>query len=312
MGEVYVGIDVSKESLEVAVRPSGEQFSERNDARAVTRLVKRLLPLNCERIVIEATGGYQNVVVGALRVAELPVVVINPRRVREFARSTGALAKTDRIDAQMLARFGEQLKPPLRELPDQQTQALRALWVRREQLIEMLGMERNRLEQAPTALRRELKGHIDYLEKRIKHTDDELDRAVRNSPLWDKYQLLKSVPGVGPVTASALLADLPELGRVNRAEAAALVGAAPFNRDSGTLRGKRMIEGGRQRLRRVLFVATVASVRCNPALKAFYLRLRAHGKPPKVALVAAMRKLVTILNAMVKTNTAWSAPCPNI
>ena len=309
MSKVYVGIDVAKESLEVAVRPSGASFCERNDARAISRLIKRLLPLNCERVVVEATGGYQNVLVGALRVAGLPVVVINPRQVRDFARGAGILAKTDRIDAQVLARFGEQHNPPLRELPDPQTEALRALWVRREQLVEMHTMESNRLKQAAKALRREIEGHLEYLEKRIKHTDDEMDRAVRNSPMWERYQLLQSVPGVGRVLASALLAELPELGRLNRAEIAALVGVAPINRDSGPHRGKRMIEGGRHRLRGKLYMATVASVRCNPTLRAFYSRLRDDGKPFKVALVASMRKLLLILNEMTRTATPWRASC---
>jgi transposase len=238
------------------------------------------------------------------------VVVINPRRVREFAKSIGQLAKTDHIDARVLAEYGERIQPPVRELPDEQTQALRGLWVRREQLIEMLVMEENRLEHAPKALHRSLHAHITYLRKQIKQADHDLDRAVRNSALWDKYELLSSVPGVGPILSVALLADLPELGRLNRREIAALAGVAPFNCDSGTLRGQRKIQGGRKRLRRVLFSATIASVRCNPVLRAFYLRLRATGKPAKVALVAAMHKLLLILNAMVKTQIVWSAPCP--
>jgi len=238
------------------------------------------------------------------------VVIINPRRVREFAKSIGQLAKTDRIDARVLALYGERVQPPLRELPDEQSQALHALWVRRQQLIEMLVMEQNRLEHASKVLHRALRAHIEYLRKQIKRADDDLDRAVRDSTLWDKYELLSSVPGVGPVLSVALLSDLPELGRLNRGEIAALAGVAPFNQDSGTLRGQRKIEGGRPRLRRVLYIATVAAVRCNPVLKPFYPRLRAGGKLAKVALVAAMRRLLLILNAMLKSQTAWRPPCP--
>ena len=309
MGGLNAAIDVGKNQLDVALGSNGELFSEPNQARAITRLAKRLAELGCARVLIEG-GSYQNVLVAALRAAELPVVIINPRRVREFAKSIGQLAKTDHIDARVLALYGERIQPPVRELPDEQNQALRGLWVRREQLIEMLVMEENRLEHAPKALHRSLRAHIDYLRKQIKQADNDLDRAVRNSALWDKYQLLSSVPGVGPVLSVALLSDLPELGRLNRREIAALAGVAPFNCDSGRLHGQRKIQGGRKRLRRVLYSATVASVRCNPVLRPFYLRLRATGKPAKVALVATMHKMILILNAMLKTQTPWRPPCP--
>lgn len=309
MDGVNAAIEVGKHKLEIALGSAGELWSEDNEARAIKRLVKRLVKAGCARVLIEG-GSYQNVLVAALRSAELPVVIINPRRVREFAKSIGQLAKTDRIDAQILALYGERVQPPLRELPDEQSQALRALSVRREQLIEMVVMEQNRLEHAPQALHHDLRAHIDYLRNQIKRADDDLDRAVRESPLWDKYQLLSSVPGVGPVLSRVLVADLPELGRLNRGEIAALAGVAPFNQDSGTYRGQRKIEGGRPRLRRVLYVATVAAVRCNPVLKPFYQRLRTRGKSPKVALVAAMRRLLLILNAMLKTHTSWRPPCP--
>src|SRR5579864_4322628 len=243
MGGVNVAIDVGKRQLEVALGSAGERFTEPNEPRALKRLTKRLLDSGCERVLIEG-GSYQNLLVAALRAAELPVVIINPRRVREFAKSIEQLAKTDRIDARMLALYGERVEPPLRELPDEQSQALRGLWVRREQLIEMLVMEQNRLEHAPQALHQSLRAHIDYLRKELKHSDDELDLTVRNSPLWDKYEVLSSVPGVGPILSVALLADLPELGRLNRREIAALAGVAPFNRDSGSLHGARAIEGG--------------------------------------------------------------------
>ena len=309
MGGVNAAIEVGKHTLEVALGSDGQLFSELNQPRAIARLAKRLAKLDCERVLIEG-GSYQNVLVGALRAAELPVVIINPRRVREFAKSIGQLAKTDHIDARVLARYGERIQPPVRELPDEQNRALRGLWVRREQLIEMLVMEENRLEHAPKTLHRSLRAHIDYLRKQIKQTDNDLDREVRNSALWDRYELLSSVPGVGRVLSVALLSDLPELGRLNRREIAALVGVAPFNCDSGTLRGQRKIQGGRKRLRRSLYMATLASVRCNPVLRQFYQRLRASGKPAKVALVAAMRKLLLILNAMLKMQTIWRPPCP--
>ena len=310
MSGINVGIDVAKEELVVAVLPSGESFTEVNDERAVMRLVKRLSALRCERIVLEASGGYETLVVGALAAAGLPVAVVNPRQVRDFARAIGQLAKTDPLDARVIALYAERVQPPIRELPDEQTRALRELCVRRQELIEMLIAERNRLRLASPATRPEIAGHVDYLLKRIKQIDRDLDQAVRNSPLWRKKgELLTSVPGVGRVSRAVLLGLLPELGRLNRAEAAALLGVAPYNRDSGALRGRRMIRGGRPRVRRVLYVATVAAVRCNPVLRAYYLRLRAAGKPIKVALVATMRKLITILNAILKTNTPWRLPC---
>src|SRR6516162_10344615 len=309
MGGVNAAIEVGKQQLVVQLGSQGEQFTEANEPRAIKRIAKRLSQAGCERVLIEG-GSYQSVLIAGLRAAELPVVIVNPRRVREFARSIGQLAKTDKIDARILALYGEQLQPPVRELPDEQSQALRGLWVRREQLIEMLVMEENRLEHAPKALHHSLRAHIDYLRKQIKQADNNLDREVRNSALWEKYELLNSVPGVGPVLSIALLSDLPELGRLNRGEIAALAGVAPFNCDSGTLHGQRKIQGGRKRLRRVLYSATVASVRCNPTVRPFYQRLRAGGKPAKVALVAVARKLLTILNAMLKTKTAWRPPCP--
>jgi len=288
-------------------------FSEPNQPRAINRIIKQLSQAGCARVLIEG-GSYQSVLIAALRAAGLPVVIVNPRRVREFAKSIGQLAKTDEIDARVLALFGERTEPPLRELADEQTQSLRTLWVRREQLIEMLVMEENRLEHVPAkakAVHHNLRSHIDYLRKQIKQADDDLDREVRNSPLWDRYEMLSSVPGVGRVLSVALLSDLPELGRLNRGEIAALAGVAPFNCDSGTLRGQRRIAGGRTRLRRTLYMAAVSAVRCNPVLKPFYLRLRAAGKPGKVALVAVKRKLLLILNAMLKTRSAWRAlPCP--
>jgi transposase len=309
MGGVNAAIDVGKRQLAVALGSAGKQFTEPNEPRAIKRLIKRLAEAGCERVLLEG-GWYQTLLVAALRTAELPVVIINPRRVRDFAKSIGRLAKTDQLDARVLALYGERLQPPRRELPDEQSQALRALWLRREQLIGMLVMEQNRLEHAGKALERGLRAHIDYLRQEIKYSEDQLDHTVRNSRLWDRYEVLSSVPGVGPILSIALLADLPELGRLNRGEIAALAGVAPFNQDSGSSHGVRVIEGGRGRLRRVLYVATVAAVRCNPVLRPFYQGLRARGKLPKVALVAAMRRLLLILNAMLKSHTTWRPPCP--
>lgn len=307
---VWVGVDVAKQRLDVFLRPSGEEFSLANDERAAGALVKRLLPLGCVRIVVEATGGYETVVVAALHAGGLPVVVVNPRWIRSFAKGLGQLAKTDRIDARILALYAERAELKARELPDQQTRELRALCARRDDLLEMLGAEQNRLEHAPQRLQREIRGHIDYLRKRLKQLDHDIDGAVRSSELWrQKDQLLDSVPGVGPVLRASLCAWLPELGRLNRQEIAALVGVAPFNHDSGSMRGRRAIAGGRAPLRRVLYCATSAAIIWNPQLRAYYQHLIARGKLHKVALVATMRRLLLILNAMIKTNAPWSPPC---
>jgi transposase len=309
-GAVYVGIDVSKERLEVAVRPGGERWVEANEEQAVRRLIRRLKPLGCARIVLEATGGYEALLAAALYAEGLPVVVINPRWARDFARAIGQLAKSDRIDAELLARYAELPELKVRPLPDAQTRELKALCARRGELIDMLVAEQHRLEHASKRLRRPIDGHIDYLRKQLKQLDDELDQMVRNSPLFaEKSALLMSVPGVGRVLCVALLARLPELGRLNRAEAAKLVGVAPLDRDSGKLRGVRMIAGGRADLRRVLYMAALTAVRANPVLRRYFHHLRDSGKPGKVALVAAMRKLLLILNAMIKTGTPWRPPC---
>ncbi len=309
---VYVGVDVSKERLEVAISPGGQSFWEGNDERAVARLVKRLQPLGCTRIVLEATGGYEALVAAALYAEGLPVVVVNPRWARDFARSVGQLAKTDRLDAQLLAQFAQRPELKVRELPDQQTRELKALCTRRAELVEMLTAERHRLEHAPKPLHRGINGHIDYLRRQIKRFDHDIDQAVRGSELFrEKSEALTSVPGVGRLRCAALLARLPELGRLNRGEVAKLVGVAPLNHDSGKLRGVRMIAGGRAELRRVLYMSALSGIRCNPVLRPYYQHLRASGKPHKVALVAVMRKLLLILNAMLKHHTPWSPPCPN-
>jgi len=309
---VFVGIDVSKARLDVAVGPAGELLGVDNDARGIAELAGRLQRLGPELIVLEASGGLETVLVGELAAAGLPVAVINPRQVREFARASGRLAKTDALDARALALFAERIKPPVRELPDAQTRQLRALVTRRRELVEMLTAERNRLGSVPAVLHREIRAHIRWLEARLKERNRDLDQLLRGSPLWrEQEDLLSSVPGVGPVLCATLLAGLPELGRLNRHEIAALAGVAPLNRDSGTMRGRRTVWGGRAQVRATLYMATLSGVRFNPALRSLYCRLRAAGKPAKVALVAAMRKLITILNAMLKHRTHWSAPCPS-
>jgi transposase len=256
--------------------------------------------------VLEATGGFEHAVVAALAAAGLPVVVANPRQVRDFARATGQLAKTDAIDAQVLALFAERVRPEPRRLPDEAAQALDALLTRRRQLLDMLVAEKNRLGFARPVVRRGITQHIRWLERRLGDVDHELGQMIEHSPVWRATDdLLRSVPGVGPVLSRTLLGELPELGQLNRKQIAALVGVAPLARDSGTLRGKRVVWGGRAPIRTVLYMSTLAAARCNPVIRAFYLHLRAAGKPAKVALTACMRKLLVILNAMVRANTHW-------
>jgi len=311
--DVFVGIDVAKAQLDVALRPTGDTWTAPNDEAGLAHIVERLGPLRPALIVVEATGRLELPLLGALMAAALPVVVVNPRQVRDFARALGHLAKTDRLDAQVLALFGERVRPTPRPLPDPATQALSALVARRRQVIEMLTAEKNRCGQAPPALQPDIAVHITWLETQLQHLDDALGQQIRNSPGWrTQDELLQSAPGVGPVLSRTLLADLPELGRLSRKQIAALVGIAPLNRDSGTLRGVRTCWGGRAPVRAVLYMATVAATRCNPVIQAFYRRLCAAGKAKKVALTACMRKLLTILNAMMKHRTPWRAqvsPC---
>jgi len=307
---VWVGIDVSKARLDVALGAAGELLSVANETRAIAGLVARLVELAPALLVLEASGGLETALVAELGAAQLPVVVVNPRQVRDFARATGQLAKTDALDARMLALFAERIRPELRRLPSEQERELKALVARRRELVEMITAERNRLGSAPKLLRKEITAHIRWLEGRLKERDRDLDRMLRSSPLWrEREDLLRAVPGVGPVLCATLLADLPELGALSRREIAKLVGVAPLNRDSGTLRGRRTVWGGRAQVRAALYMATLVAVRFNPVLKAFYLRLRGAGKPAKVALTAAMRKLLTILNAMLKQRSPWRPPC---
>jgi transposase len=304
--QVFVGIDVAKAQLDIALRPTGERWAVTNDETGMAALVARLQAAQPTLIVLEATGGYHRAVVAALAAAALPLVVINPRQVRDFAKATGQLAKTDVLDARAVAHFAEAVRPAPRPLPDAQTEELRALLARRRQLIAMRTAEQNRLENAPRRLRADIEAHIAWLNQRVAALDDDLDTTLRASPVWrERETLYRSVPGIGPVCARTLVLDLPELGTLSRQRIAALVGVAPFNRDSGTLRGTRTTWGGRAHVRATLYMSTLVAVRYNPVLKRFYERLRTAGKVAKVALTACMRKLLTILNAMVKHQKPW-------
>lgn len=306
--ELYVGIDVSKDHLDVAVRPGGQTSRFPNDESGISTLVAHLSPQAPSRVVMEATGGLEMGAAVALGAAGLPVVIANPRQVRDFARALGILAKTDRLDAMAIARFAEVVKPAVRALPDAQTQELSALLTRRRQVVEMITAEKNRLGRAAPRLGPSIREHIAWLEGDLAGLDAQLGDWVKGSPLWrEKENLLRGVPGVGPVTSFTLLGQLPELGSLSRQKVAALVGVAPFNRDSGRLRGKRAVWGGRAGVRAVLYMAAVSAARCNPVISRFYGRLIGEGKPAKVALTACMRKLLTILNAMLKHNTPWQA-----
>lgn len=306
--EVVVGIDVSKAHLDVGFLPSEKVWREANEPRAVSHLAKRLLRQSVKLIVMEATGGLEIPVAATLSSAGLPVVIVNPRQVREFARSTGQLGKTDKIDALILALFGDRIRPKVKPLPDEYAQAFEALLARRRQLVINLAQERTRLKQARSReVAAGIKRHIRWLEKEIKGFEGDLNQAVCQSPLWKaKDDLLRSAPGVGRVVSFTLLGKLPELGQLNRKQIAALAGVAPHPADSGTIRGKRVIWGGRASVRQALFMAALAACRCDPGLRAFRHRLLASGKPPKVALVACMRKLLTSLNAMVRDNKPWN------
>ncbi len=302
----WIGLDIAKATIDGVVRPTGEVVQFANAGPGHAALVAWVTPLAPTGLVLEATGGYERAVVLALAAAGLPVVVVNPRQVRDFARSTGQLAKTDRLDAALLALFAERVQPAVRPLGDAVTAELAELITRRRQLTDMLTMEKNRLPLVRTRVRRDVQAHITWLQRRLTETDDALHQAIEASPVWRVQEdLLRSVPGMGPVVARTLLALLPELGHLNRKAIAALAGVAPFARDSGTWRGHRVIWGGRAPVRRALYMAALVASRHNPVLQALYTRLRAAGKPAKVALVACMRKLLTILNAMLHTGTRW-------
>ena len=306
--QVFVGIDVAKAQLDIALRPTGESWAVTNDDAGIADLVPRLQEVAPQLIVLEATGSYQRAVVAALVAAGLPVAVVNPRHARDFAKATGQLAQTDALDARALTHFAEAVRLMPRPLPDTQADELRALLARRRPLVTMRTAEQHRLGSAPPRLQPDIQAHITWLNTRLTTLDDDLDTTLRASPVWqEREELLRSVPGIGPVCARTLLLDLPELGTLSRQRLAALVGVAPLNRDSGTLRGSRTTWGGRAHVRATLFMSTLVAVRYHPVFKAFYERLRAAGKAAKVALTACMRKLLTILNAMVKHHASWQA-----
>ncbi len=303
----FIGIDVAKRQLDVAERPGGTRWATTNDVAGIAGLIERLQGSEpAALVVLEATGGYEMALVAALTAAQVPVVVVNPRQVRDFARAVGKLAKTDTIDAGVLAHFAEAVRPEPRAVPDELTQELQGWLARRRQVLEMLLAEQQRLALSPRGIRAQIQHHVEWLRRQLADVDTELQRLIRTSPGWrESENLLRTTPGVGPVLATTLLADLPELGRLNRRQIAALVGLAPLNWDSGQQRGTRHIWGGRAPVRTTLYMATLAAVRCNPIIRAFYERLSVAGKPRKVALVACMRKLLTILNAMMQRRAAW-------
>ena len=304
----FVGIDVSKAQLDVAIRPGSERLSVANSDAGIAELKKRLCELEPELIVLEATGGYQSAAVLGLGLAKLTVAVVNPRQVRDFAKAMGRLAKTDLLDAEVLALFAERIRPEPRALPDEDALLLDALVTRRRQLVEMTVAERNRLAVCHRSQRPHIVAHLSYLKRELKELERDIEARMRESPLWrEKDDLLRSVPGVGRITSATLMAELPELGKLNRKQIAALVGLAPLNRDSGTLHGKRTIWGGRAAIRAVLYMATLSAIKTNPPLRAFYERLCSTGKAKKVAITACMRKLLTILNAMARAQQPWLA-----
>ena len=300
---------MSAAHLDVGVRPSGEVKRYANDTRGIATIMDEIVPLGPSGVVLEATGGFEMPIAGELELVGLPVSLVNPRQVRSFARATGKLAKTDAIDALLLAQFAEAVKPPVRPLPDEETRELRALVDRRRQLLEMLTSERNRLRPASKRVGRLIQEHILWLKQQIDDLDKDIGELIRSSPIWRAQEdLLRSVPGVGRVLSCTLLTHLPELGSLNRGQVAALVGVAPLNRDSGAFRGKRSVWGGRSAIRSALYMAALVASQHNPVIKAFYHRLRAAGKPAKVALTACMRKLLLILNSMLKRGTQWGPP----
>lgn len=303
----FIGIDVSKDRLDVHVRPSGQCFAALRDSNGLEQLVRELRQLAPALIVLEATGGFEVTVAAALAGAHLPIAVVNPRQIRDFARATGRLAKTDALDAQVIALFAERIRPDARPLADADSQALAELVARRRQVVEMIGMETNRLHQGRNPrIQRMLRATLKTLTDQLAELDRDIDNTVRRSPIWRAADnLLTSVPGVGDVTAHTLIADLPELGQLDRRRIAALVGVAPINRNSGQMRGKRTIAGGRSDVRNALYMATLSAIRWNPVISKHYRSLVERGRPKKVALVACMRRLLGILNAILRTKRPW-------
>jgi transposase len=303
----FVGVDVAKDSMEVMVHESKEHWTYANDESGLAKLVTKMKKLSPNLIVLEATGGYEITIAAELQSNGLPVAVINPRHIRDFARSVGILAKTDILDARVIARFAATVQPTARVLPESETRELGAILMRRRQIITMLTAEKNRLHQANQTVKERIQSHITWLKQELDDINKALKQTVQDNPEWkEKDEIIQSVPGVGPNLSFTLLADFPELGSLNRKQTAALVGVAPFNRDSGTLRGKRSIWGGRDIVRTATYMSTFVAIRFNPLLKSFFERLIAGGKPFKVAIVACMRKLLCILNAMLKDRTTWN------
>ncbi len=305
--QVFIGIDVCKRELEVALRPTGNRSVFSNDDEGIAHLVDFVRSNSPSLVVLEATGGLETGVVGALAARECPVVVVNPKQVRDFARATGKLAKTDSIDAHVLAHFADAVRPEVRALKNVEAQNLDALNTRRRQIVEMLTAEKNRLLIAPSWTRGDIRSHIDWLEKCLHKVNKEINKLLKNSPVWrEKDNILQSAPGVGPVLSATLLAGLPELGVLNSKQIAALVGVAPMNRDSGMFKGRRTVWGGRSNVRCILYMGVMSAIRFNPSIKMFYQRLRAAGKVHKVAATACMRKLLVILNAMLRDGRCWN------
>jgi transposase len=307
--KAYVGIDISKDGLDVAIHSSDKSWHFSNDPTGINDLRKMLVKLKPDLIVFEATGGYELPLYLSLDKAGLPVSPINPRQIRDFAKSTGKLAKTDVLDARVIAHFGYAIQPIPHHVPD--TLEIKVTQARRTQIIEMITMETNRLRGVPQPIKRRIEAHITWLKNELEDADQELRENIMNDPIWrEKDALLQSVPGVGPVLSATLIAEMPEMGTLDRRQIAALVGVAPLNRDSGNFHGQRSIWGGRAHVRAVLYMATLVATKRNPLIREFYLRLCTAGKRPKVALTACMRKLLTVLNAMLKHHLPWSySPC---
>jgi len=307
--EIFIGIDVSKDNLEVFVKPLGQRPAFAQTEDGLLLMIDFVQSFSPRLVVLEATGGLERAAVGALGAKGLPVVVINPRQIRDFAKAKGILAKTDKLDAEVIAEFAEAIRPEIRPLKPQETQELEALVTRRRQVVQMIPAEKERLPTAVRAAKKDIEAHIQWLEKRRDKLNKDLERKIQNTPLWRaKDEILQSPKGVGPVLSHMLLAKMPELGTLNRKQAGKLVGVAPLNRDSGKFRGKRKVWGGRAEIRAVLYMATMSAIRSNPVIRVFYQRLIEAGKPHKVAVTACMRQLLTILHAMVKNNTSWRAP----
>lgn len=303
----FIGIDISKQYLDLADSLAQDTRRFANNESGISELIDHLVPLNPVLIVLEATGGLEIPLASSLYARRLPVAVVNPRQVRDFAKATGTLAKTDAIDARVLAHFAGAVRPEIRKIKDEETLELSALVTRRRQLIEMLAMEKTRLQQAPKWIRANIQTNIQWLKQQLKAIDGDLSKTIRNSSVWrENDDIIQSIPGAGPVLSVSLMAGLPELGTLNRKQIAALVGVAPLNRDSGNFCGRRSIWGGRANVRTALYMAALSAMRFNPVIQIFYQRLIEKGKPFKVAITACMRKLLTILNSMIKDKTMWN------